>query len=139
MSKETKFCEFKVFNAKELAEFLGYNTQTMYRILKTDKFPAIKIGRDYLLTLKQLKNCTSEKFSYELQEENDKLLGKKELLEVFHCRKDKFNKLIKLLKLSRKSACKQKPRYCMYESELQHWFDSYTGRPNREIILTWSN
>ncbi|MBE6087355.1 MAG: hypothetical protein E7206_04745 [Clostridium beijerinckii] len=137
MSKQIEYCKFKVLNTKDLAKELGYTGRTMFLLLKTNRFPAIKIGRDYYITLKQFKNSTSKHTIYELQKDNDKLLDKNDLLEAFHCKKDKLNQLVKLgvLPLSTKSSCQKKPRYCIYESELQKWFESYEKSANREIFL----
>lgn len=137
MNKQIEYCEFKILNTTDLAKELGYTTRTMFLILKTDRYPAIKIGRDYYITLKQFKNSLNSCTRCELQNDSDKLLNRDDLLEAFHCKKDKLNKLIRLgvLPLSTKSSCQKRPRYCIYESELQRWFESYEKSTNREIFL----
>jgi excisionase family DNA binding protein len=37
----------KVYTVKELAEFIGVHTSTIYRLLKREQLPAFKVGSDW--------------------------------------------------------------------------------------------
>jgi excisionase family DNA binding protein len=44
----------RTFNAKEVAEALGVSTRTIYRHIKAGKLDAVRPGRAYLITRKDL-------------------------------------------------------------------------------------
>jgi excisionase family DNA binding protein len=44
----------QTFNAKEVAEALGVSTRTIYRHIKAGKLDAVRPGRAYLITRKDL-------------------------------------------------------------------------------------
>ena len=55
--------EKKVMNIKEVAEYLGIHTSTVYKYAQNGRIPAFKIGSDWRFTKKHLDRWIDEQMN----------------------------------------------------------------------------
>ena len=61
----------RVFNIREVAEYLGVHTSTIYRYAQKGQIPAFKIGSDWRFTKKHIDNWIDRKTA-ETQKKQEK-------------------------------------------------------------------
>ena len=73
--------EEKIVDAKEIAGFLGITEATVYRLAKSKKLPAVRIGNQWRFDLEIIRELFHKgaKFSDEETETNDEKKNKEDL------------------------------------------------------------